>query len=444
MTGVKGNRIYCLDWLRGLTALMICLVHVPHRGPNWGDPTDGHFWLFLPLEFASFRTVLFVLLSGFGIHLLTLRQADLANRPWPGPMPRLNVSVQDFWARRFSRLYGPYVFALVGTLTFLAVIAWRNHAVWQHYLSTGRDWAADVLCHVFMVHNLSPDYALGLCNGPLWALAMEVQLYVLYFVFLAMRRAWSRRTACTIVALVSLVAWQALQVLGPNRVVIGPVTIGRWELWPFNFWWIWTLGALGAEAYLGLVRLPAWLGSWRWGLGLFCLGSLLQFPTWEYLSKGTLWGPWLASALPMPATVQALAALLLQMLYFAVAPLGVAALLFALVAAERRHAKEPGWVLRPLQKLGGFSYSLFLTHAPLIWLGEILLSRWVGHPIDLSPFWVGVRLLVYVPTCVTVAWIFHLMCERPFLVRKSGASRRSDVATRKIAPPPLAAPRAAA
>lgn len=444
MSGANSSRINCLDWLRGLAALMICLVHVPHRGPNWGDPTDGHFWLYLPLELASFRTVLFVLISGFALHLLTLRQAGLPCRPWPGPMPTLYVSVSEFWTRRIQRLYGPFIFALVGTLAFLFVIAWRGHAVWHHYLATGRDWAADVLCHVLMVHNLNPDYALGLCNGPLWALGMEIQLYVLYFVFLAMRRSWSRQTACMIVALVSLVAWQAVQVLGPSRVNFGPFSVGRWELWPFNFWWLWTLGALGAEAYLGLVRLPAWLCSWRWGLGLFCLGSLLQFPTWEYLSKGTLWGPWLAAALPVPETVHHVMAVTLQMIHFAVAPLGIAALLFALVAAERAQSTEPGWVRRHLRWLGGFSYSLFLTHAPLIWLGEILLSRWAGRPIDLSPTWVGIRLLVYLPTCVAAAWVFHWVCERPFLMRTHGVSQKLAPKLSKTSPQPAAPPRAAA
>lgn len=410
------DRVRCLDWLRGLAALLIVLAHIPHRGPSWGDPTDPYFWLYLPFELGSFRTVLFVMIAGFAVHLLTLKKLGLTQRIQTEPMPILNwhLDWKKFWQRRLRRLYGPYIFAVAGSLLFLGVVAWRNHAVWRHYLAGGRDWAADVLCHVFLVHNLNPDYAIGMCNGPLWALALEIQLCMLYFGFLWLRRRCSRQTAYGVVLLVSLAGWQTVQVFAPERLTWHFWSIGRWELWPFNFWWIWTLGALGAEAYCGLTQVPAWLRSARVGTSLLILGSFLQFPMWEYMSGGQRFGPWLAQAAPAGIVIQSLLAVGLQIAHFAVAPLGVAALFFWLLAAEQTWLSKYGPVRLGLIRLGRVSYSLFLTHAPMIWLGEIVLSRLAGRPIDLTPTWILVRLAVYLPACLVGAWVFHLLCEKPF------------------------------
>lgn len=408
------DRVRCLDWLRGLAALLIFFTHIPHRSPLWGDPADPHFWLYLPLELGSFRTVLFVLIAGFAVHFLTLKKLGLTQGPQSEPISNWHLDWKQFWERRLRRLYGPYVFAFSGSLLFLGVIAWRNHAVWRHYLAEGRDWAADVLCHVFLVHNLSPDYAIGLFNGPLWALALEIQLCVLYFAFLWLRRRWSRLTAYGVVLLVSLVGWQAVQVFAPERLTWQFWSIGRWELWPLNFWWIWTLGALGAEAQCGLMQLPGWLRSARVGGCLLVLGSFLQFPMWEFFSNGQRFGPWLAQAAPCGTGVQAILAIGLQILHFALAPLGVAALFFWLLAAEQTWLSQYGPLRRGLLRLGQISYSLFLTHAPLIWLGEIVISRLAGRPIDLTPTWVLLRVAVYCPVCLIVAWAFHRLCEKPF------------------------------
>ncbi|HMP01171.1 MAG TPA: acyltransferase [Gemmatales bacterium] len=435
MVSPSRERLLCLDWLRGLAALLICLVHVPHRDASWGDPTHGPFWLFLPLEIGSFRTVLFIIISGFGIHLLTLltlAKHGVELRPESGPMPGLGLAASSFWRRRLMRIYGPYTFALVGCLAFMGFIAWRGHAIWQNYQAAGADWAADTLCHVAMVHNLSPDYAMGMFNGPQWALGMEVQLYALYFVYLAMRRRFSRKACLISLFALSAIGWNAWEVLGPSKVTVGPFVFGSWELWPFNYWWIWLLGSLGAEAYVGLVRLPRWLASWRVGVAFFLMGSALQFPSWEFFAEGhQRIGPWMAGLMVGDSFLRPALSVIMQILYFCLPPLGIGIMVFATVVHERKVGGEVGWVRRQLLRAGTISYSLFLVHAPVIWMGEILLSRWAGGAMDQSPGWIAVRLVAYFPACLLVSLVFYYFCERPF----TAAGRAPRVKPKAEAPP---------
>jgi peptidoglycan/LPS O-acetylase OafA/YrhL len=135
---------------------------------------------------------------------------------------------------------------------------------------------------------------------------------------------------------------------------------------------------------------------------------------WEYLSNGQRFGSWLAQAASSGPVLQSLLAIGLQTMQFALAPLGVASLFFWLLAAERTWLSKYGPVRLALTRLGQISYSLFLTHAPIIWSGEIVLSRLAGRPIDLSPAWILLRVVVYLPVCLVTAWVFHQLCEKPF------------------------------
>ena len=69
---------------------------------------------------------------------------------------------------------------------------------------------------------------------------------------------------------------------------------------------------------------------------------------------------------------------------------------------------------RPLLGLGHFSYSLYLTHLPVLALCHLFL-----RDFGLSP---GVRSLALLglgsAVSLVVAYAFHLGVERPFMVRR--------------------------
>ena len=69
---------------------------------------------------------------------------------------------------------------------------------------------------------------------------------------------------------------------------------------------------------------------------------------------------------------------------------------------------------RPLVAIGTFSYSLYLVHVPVLsWCHSLLVSP------GLSPTSVVLSLIVVgVGASIAVAYVFHLLFERPFLSQR--------------------------
>ncbi|GIF45407.1 hypothetical protein Axi01nite_97180 [Actinoplanes xinjiangensis] len=65
----------------------------------------------------------------------------------------------------------------------------------------------------------------------------------------------------------------------------------------------------------------------------------------------------------------------------------------------------------PLQKLGGFSYSLYLIHMPIVALISTLLvgPRTASHLITF-----GITTVMVIPACLTTARLFAAVFEIPF------------------------------
>ena len=65
----------------------------------------------------------------------------------------------------------------------------------------------------------------------------------------------------------------------------------------------------------------------------------------------------------------------------------------------------------PLEMIGIFSYSLYLIHAPLLHLVNLLVTRLL-HPSEETMLAV---LLLSIPAIVGVAKMFFALCEKPFM-----------------------------
>src|SRR5205823_14160044 len=92
----EGGRLTAVDALRGLAALAVLAIHVPHVRPPQGGRKQ---LLFLPAEYGTQGVTLFLVISGFCIHLGAARA--LAR----GAGARCDWAA--FWRRRFRRLYPP-------------------------------------------------------------------------------------------------------------------------------------------------------------------------------------------------------------------------------------------------------------------------------------------------------------------------------------------------
>jgi peptidoglycan/LPS O-acetylase OafA/YrhL len=408
-------RLQSIDMLRGIAALAVVFLHVPCRSSTWGESPDLKYWLFLPFEFGWLGVPLFIVLSGFCIHANTLRDAD-------GPSGnQLGVNWRRFWMRRFVRLYPPYVAAVALSVVVIGVLylaVQDQHFITKDYFDgqglKGSHAATDIALHLLMVHNLFAGFGMSLGNGPLWSLGMEEQLYALYFVYLLLRRQLPRWTVMLAIFGISAIAWPLWNAHGPSAVPLGGVALGDWAIWPFTYWFAWCLGTLAAEAYHGRLHLPWWCRSAP--VGLLALLGLMTFHTyvWQPLTgapsvgmAATAWLGWEGSAASvLTFTLNRAAGLL--------APVSFFILTNAAVAHELRQGAAPrGW--RPaLAWVGLFSYSLYLTHVPIIHL----LGHFLRFREPASILMIAGRYAFCVPVCVGFGWLFFHLVERHFLVKK--------------------------
>jgi peptidoglycan/LPS O-acetylase OafA/YrhL len=176
---------------------------------------------------------LFLVISGFLIH-------------WGFLKSGASFRLSEFFNKRFWRIYPPYLVAL---LVFS--------------LSLGTGGRLSLLTHLTLTHNFF-DHIITAINPSFWSLALEAQLYLLYPVFLLLRRRLGiGKTTLAIGALAVLTL--ALELW------LRPRILAIW-LSPPNLWFVWAAGAyLGEQFYLGkrvFTRSPAWL------VGVYVLLSL--------------------------------------------------------------------------------------------------------------------------------------------------------------------------
>jgi peptidoglycan/LPS O-acetylase OafA/YrhL len=405
------GRLTSVDALRGLAAFGVLISHVPHP---W--TMAGHFsgWLFLPVTFGKQGVTLFLVISGFCIHLgaaKALARAEGARCDWA-----------TFWRRRFRRLYPPYLAAILFTLLLGLMLLPHHPGLFAVYQSGQVSPAWDVLTHLFMVHNLSLSYVMGLGNGPFWTLGLEEQLYALYAVFLLLRSRLSAGRTLAVTVAVTLL-WFAFGVAAQRA--------GHrqfcWYTWPFGYWLVWALGALAAEAHAGALALPRWCYRPRVGLALAGAGLLLQppVPLMAYLDSGLVKllgpAPWLQRL------VEECFPLHLPSVYLVA--VGSFVLLNAWLRAEARGV-QAGRGVRRWARLGVMSYSLYLTHAPVLHVCEVGFMA-----VGITPTMLGtlLRYVVCVPLCLGVAWAFFRLVERHFLNQRPQADEASTGLRRQAA-----------
>jgi peptidoglycan/LPS O-acetylase OafA/YrhL len=388
------GRLTSVDALRGLAALAVLCCHVPHPMPEAGHRTG---WLFIPATMGVHGVALFLVISGFCIHLGTakaLARGEGARCDW-----------LEFWRRRFRRLYPPYLAAILFTLLVALMLFPRYPGLWRAYQSGSVSPALDVSTHLLMVHNLFRDYAGGMGNGPFWTLGLEEQLYALYALLLLMRGRLSAGRALAVAATVTFL-WFGTGVMLAN-VLHRPWVC--WHIWPLSYWALWALGALAAEAHTGALSLPRWCRSGWAALGLLAGGVLLLSPA-PHLRP--VFGALLGTGGPVGAWHDPL-----HLLSAWLAGVACFVLLNRWLRAEAG-GRFDGRAVRWLAAVGVMSYSLYLTHSPVLRLCDVGFG---AAGANLSIAWVLARYAVCVPVCLGVAWAFFRLVERHFLNRRPQA-----------------------
>src|SRR5580658_4132343 len=239
MTGSPSRRLASIDAFRGLAALAVLVDHLPMSlalapsRPGESRPVAGlPSWVVGFTGYGRYGVHLFLVLSGFCIHMTWARH---------GSEGRLDFI--EFWKRRLHRLYPPYFVTLVLTLLGLSLLfSALGHPAGYTVASrfgyaSGAQLAIDLVLLIFLMQNLN-GATTRIGNGPLWSLALEEQLYLLYFPLLVLRRrGW---TLTLLVIGVATLAWRLLGgyvfVDNASWFIVGPAR-----------WFEWALGALAVE-----------------------------------------------------------------------------------------------------------------------------------------------------------------------------------------------------
>ncbi|QKJ20357.1 acyltransferase family protein [Microbacterium hominis] len=350
--------------LRAVAVLLVVIYHLwPHRLPGGFVGVD-----------------VFFVISGFLITGHLLRELEATG----------GVRLASFWARRARRLIPASLLVLLATS--IAVLVWVPAAYWRQFIG-------EVIASTFYVENwylvaASTDY-LAAENVPspvqhFWSLSTEEQFYLLWPVMIlggAVLAKLLRRSSLAVVGWMLAVVVSAAFALSIALTAIDPSL--AYFATPVRAW---EFGAGGLLALLiqrrplrGRIRTAglAWLGWGAIALSAVVITGETPFPG-------------AAAALPVAGTLAVLAA----------------------DEPSARWAPSAALELAPVQRVGDWSYSIYLWHWPLI----IIVPYALGAPSD----W-AVKILMLIATLLLAAGTYRWV-ESPLRRVKSGPLSRPRTA----------------
>ena len=356
-----------VDQLRGLAALAVVVCHLAVSAYLNAPNLDGGSWPWLGkiLGFGYLGVPLFFVISGFCIHLPYARALAAADPEAPEP------DWKRFFARRFWRLYPPYVAALAVALTLWWLAG--SPIPWVAVTTQA------VLLHPF--HTATFDGV----NPPAWTLAVEAQLYLVYpVVFWLSARLGPLRALGAVLAVT--MGYRVVLALMPLPVELGGPA---WVVFLAR-WFEWVLGATVAEWAAGRLTLPRVLRTPWPGIAMLGVGVWIE---WHAGSYG------------------------LYVLKEPVYGVAFALLLYAALAHERPGL--PSAAGRYLAGVGVYSYSLYLLHRPIQLAFEPIVRAVATWPVVIG-LGMPSSLLIMLATTPLVLWasrIFYRYFERPAIQR---------------------------
>ncbi len=370
-------RLASIDALRGIAALMVAGYHVwGHYGvypfPSlgvvpWTQSAGIFSYLVSPLRWGYLGVGLFLVLSGFCIHLPFARKRAEAGG--------YNFDWRKFYLRRLWRLYPAYGASVIGTFILLLLVSHGSNFV------KAVPSVADLFAHLTLTHGYLDRYFYGIVDV-YWSLALEFQLYLAYPIFLYLFRKAGLSRSIAFLTIGSL-AWRlvAMNVFHSQLISVawtGPYALmgcvfARMPEWLFGAWLAeWFVSGASHRAR----RLP--LAAASGGILLAGILSTLAQPLW--LFTDTLFG------------------------------LGFGFLIAtAITSRKRATTRTPSAAYRGLVWAGTISYSLYLFHMQFSWFA----NPWIREiPSPTLQFLLrGIVLALSIPI---IALIFRFV-EAPFL-----------------------------
>ena len=363
------GRLAGVDGLRAAAAGWVVLFHI-------------RAFSFTPIPFApldwfvrsgSTGVSLFLVLSGFCLYL------PFAN----GRQDRFKTTA--FFIRRCRRLLPAYYTAVLICIG-LAVVGAPGMGS-RSIDPAGLFWQLST--HVLMLHSLFPSTFYSL-NGAFWSLALEWQLYLALplLVYIAARFGliWAAALPIAVNVIYRLALWAAVshglahdnQIL--REAVLPNLIFGRWAEFAY--------GMVAAELYRrGIVSRI----DWRHAASLVVL---------------------------IPAGFLLMRTPLSHMIF------GAVFFMLLLVVLAGNNVVSTIFSLRPLVGLGLMSYSLYLVHAPMLWMTSTVLNRYLA-----DARFVMLGLVLSLPAIFAATWLLFYAVERHSLT-PDGARRPRPLSDR--------------
>ncbi len=385
------GRVEMIDAVRGLACLWV-LMHHSYLYWVWRIRLPVLWHLNDAARLGFLGVHLFLVISGFVLFFPVVRRHGIRG---------VRVDNGPFFHRRARRILPPY---------YAALIIFSLLTLWPLYHESGSIFnLRSVLEHIAMVYNLDP-WNITMFNGAFWSLALEFQLYLTFPLLL-----WGCRQfglgVTVLGALAVSVVWQCAIV--PRVIVLNHVALNK-QQWPTQAVWYdavpgrWFEFVMGAAAAALVVR-PQAFQKW---IALAAIVLCAPIAAWLNMKPGGWFGP------------------------FRDQLWGVVFSSVLLLAAV-----TPAWIARsPIARLiawaGGISYSVYLTHEPLLHLSQLLLKRF-NIPLEIR---LPLFIVCGLPILVATGFAFHLAFERPFM----SATGRPPLSPDALAPAPVPAADAAA
>jgi peptidoglycan/LPS O-acetylase OafA/YrhL len=367
--GRPRERLRGLDGVRGLAALFVVVHHVFERAFP-GYPADrAPFWA-APFIYGRFAVVVFIVLSGFSLALSPARDG------W-----RLN-GLRRFATRRARRILPAFWAALV----FSVLVAW----LLVPPPGEAAPGIRSIVVNGLLVQNL---VAAPSPNRSFWSLAVEAQLYLVLPLLLVLVR---RRGAPVMATAVTLVV-AAIGILGEHVPRVEVFVVQS----PPDMAALFAVGVLAA----GIVTAGEARRSWPWP-ALVCVAAA---PVLAVIGRqGSRWT-------------------LTHLLWVDLALGPAVGCLLAALATGRPAALLRALEARPVRTLGLSSYSLYLTHGPIVVVAyELVVGPRLGH----GPGAFLATVALAVPLAVAFAWLFASVFERSagLVPRRQGVAQQDDIA----------------
>lgn len=317
----------------------------------------------------------FIVLSGFCLMLPVVRGRGI-----------LEGGVRHFFEKRARRILPPYYLAF-GLCLILCrfLIGHKTGTLWDTCLPVT---AGGIAAHLLLMQDLFRR-TIWQADGPLWSISVEWRIYLVFPLLVLAWRRWGGAAATAAAVLFSLLL---------VRLLVGtPLDITK------------TDGCCVSPQYLGL-----------FAMGMFGAGVAFSPEPFFVRCRALPWGG-ISAGLLLPT----LAVLTIPLPGHGPVPfyrsdylVGLWAMSLMIVPVLSPQGRWNRLLSsRPLVFIGSFAFSLYLLHQPLLQLFWL----WALRPLGLlaPPQVFAGEVLAGLPIILALCYLFFLVCERPFLSRRS-------------------------